>query len=280
MAKIKLVTDSSIQLTPEEIAEYDIHVVPLTIMIDSTVYIDGETITRKEFMDKMAAASALPKTSQPAPGTFIETYNELTKDGSQVLSIHMLQAISGTVNSARQAAEMADGDVTVIDSDFTDRAMSFQVIEAAKAIRNGADMAGVLARMEEIKAHTTLVMGVSTLDNLVKGGRLSRTAGAIGSFLNIKVILQVANGELKVKQKGRGVKTLHKFVDSFIEKMQGLEGLQEIGISFAGGEDYANEIGAKIKAVMPHVPVLVRPTDPVIATHTGAGAFAIMCYTD
>ncbi|WP_461213081.1 DegV family protein [Lacticaseibacillus sp. GG6-2] len=280
MAKIKLVTDSSIQLTPEEIAEYDITVVPLTIMIDSTVYIDGETITRSEFMDKMAESEALPKTSQPAPGTFLDVYNRLTADGSQVLSVHMLQAISGTVNSARQAADMADGDVTVVDCDFTDRAQAFQVIEAAKAIKNGAEMPEVLNVMQKVKEHTTLVMGVSTLENLVKGGRLSRTAGAIGSFFNIKVILQVADGELKVIQKGRGAKTLHRFVDSFIEKMQGFDNLREVGVSFAGGEEYAQEIGNKIRTALPHVPLLIRPTDPVIATHAGAGAFAIMCYTD
>ncbi|MCI1985937.1 MAG: DegV family protein [Lactobacillus sp.] len=280
MAKIKLVTDSSIQLTPEEIAKYDIRVVPLTIMIDSTVYIDGETISRTEFMDKMAASSALPKTSQPAPGTFLDVYNELTADGSQVLSVHMLQAISGTVNSARQAAELCQGDVTVIDSDFTDRAMSFQVLEAARLINDGADMATVLEHMNKVKANTTLVMGVSTLDNLVKGGRLSRAAGAISTLLNIKVILQVADGELKVIQKGRGTKTLHKFVDSFIEKLQSFEHLHAVGVSFAGGEAYAQEIAAKIKAALPQVPLLIQPTDPVIATHTGAGAFAIMCYTD
>ncbi|KRL43953.1 DegV family protein [Lacticaseibacillus manihotivorans] len=280
MAKIKLVTDSSIQLTPEEVARYDIRVVPLTIMIDSTVYIDGETITRSEFMEKMAEAKALPKTSQPAPGTFLDVFNDLTADGSQVLCVNMLQAISGTVNSARQAAELSDGDVTVVDCDFTDRAMAFQVIEAAKAIEAGADMDGVLARMTEVREHTILQMGVSTLDNLVKGGRLSKAAGVVGSLLNIKVVLQVADGELKVMQKGRGLKTLHRFVDGFVEKLQGLENLKEVGISFAGGEAYAQEIGNKIKAVLPNLPVLVRPTDPVIATHTGDGAFAIMCYTD
>ena len=280
MAKIKLVTDSSIQLTPEEIAEYDIHVVPLTIMIDSTVYIDGETITRSEFMDKMAQSQALPKTSQPAPGTFLDVYNELTADGSQVLSVHMLQAISGTVNSARQAADMADGDVTVVDCDFTDRAQAFQVIAAAKALQEGADMAKVLPVMQTVHDHTTLVMGVSTLDNLGKGGRLSRAAGAIGTLLNIKVILQVADGELKVMQKGRGAKTLHRFVDSFIEKMQGFDNLREVGVSFAGGEAYAQEIGNKIRMALPHIPVLIRPTDSALATPTGARASAVMWYTD
>ncbi len=204
---IKIVTDSSVQLTPEEIEKYQIHIIPLTIMIDGTVYIDGETITREEFMTKMAQASALPKTSQPAIGTFLELFDDLTKDGSEVLALHMLEAISGTVNSARQAAELSQGKVTVWDSDFTDRALSFQVIEAAKMAQAGADMDAILAKMAEVRDHTRLVMGVSNLDNLVKGGRISKVSGLLSSLLNIKVILQVKDGQLTALQKGRGMKT-------------------------------------------------------------------------
>ena len=231
MVKIKLVTDSSIQLTPEEIKQYDIHVVPLTIMIDSTVYVDGETITRAEFMDKMAAAAALPKTSQPAIGTFLDLYNELTADGSAVLSVHMLEAISGTVNSARQAAELCKGDVTVVDSQFTDRALSFQVLEAAKMIQADAAMPDILARMAVIRDHTKLVMGVSNLDNLVKGGRISRVSGVLSSLLNIKVTLEVTGGELKALSKGRGMKTLRKFADEVVASLDTLPNIHEIGVS-------------------------------------------------
>ena len=280
MANIKLVTDSSIQLTPEEIAKYDIHVIPLTIMIDSTVYVDGETITRAEFMDKMAAASALPKTSQPAIGTFLDVFNDLTADGSEVLAVHMLEAISGTVNSARQAAELCKGKVTVVDSQFTDRALAFQVIEAAKLIQAGKPMADVIKRMEQIRDHTKLVMGVSTLDNLVKGGRISRVSGMLSSLLNIKVILEVTGGELKALQKGRGMKTLVNFADKTVQQMAKLGNVKGVGVSYAGGQKLAEEIGAKVKAALPTAELLVRPTDPVIATHTGDGAFAITYYVD
>ena len=280
MVKIKLVTDSSIQLTPEEIKQYDIHVVPLTIMIDSTVYVDGETITRAEFMDKMAAAAALPKTSQPAIGTFLDLYTELTADGSAVLSVHMLEAISGTVNSARQAAELCKGDVTVVDSQFTDRALSFQVLEAAKMIQADAAMPDILARMAVIRDHTKLVMGVSNLDNLVKGGRISRVSGVLSSLLNIKVTLEVTGGELKALSKGRGMKTLRKFADEVVASLDTLPNIHEIGVSYAGGREFAESIGEKIKAVLPEANLLVQPTDPVIATHTGDGAFAITYYTD
>ncbi|WP_461213588.1 DegV family protein [Lacticaseibacillus sp. GG6-2] len=279
MTTIKLVTDSSVQLTDAEIAKYHIHVIPLTVMIDNTIYIDGETISRTEFMTKMAAAKTLPKTSQPPIGRFLETYNALTADGSEVLSVHMLAGLSGTVNAAHQAAEMADGQVTVIDSDFLDRALSFQLIEAAKMIADGAAMPEILAKMALVRARTKVMLAVDNLDNLVKGGRLSRAAGALGSLLNIKVILEVANGQLSVLQKGRGKKTIHRFTDGLLAQLTQTEHLEAVGISFAGSDTYPQTLATKLRAAIPNLPVVVRPTSPVIATHTGEGAFAVMYYT-
>ncbi len=280
MANIKIVTDSSVQLTPEEISQHNITVVPLTIMIDNTVYIDGETITRDDFMDEMAAAQNLPKTSQPAVGTFADVFDKLTADGSEVLAIHMTETISGTVNSSRQAAQIAKGKVTVIDTQFTDRAMAFQVLVAAEMAEAGKDMKTILDKLEQVRDNTTLVLGVTNLDNLVKGGRLSRVSGLISSFLNIKVILQLQNGELKALRKGRGMKTINNFIAETIAKMAKLSNIKSIGISTAGAKELGEDIGRRIAEVLPSVPILVRPTDPVIATHTGPGAFAITYYVD
>lgn len=280
MANIKIVTDSSVQLTPEEISQHNITVVPLTIMIDNTVYIDGETITRDDFMDEMAAAQNLPKTSQPAVGTFADVFDKLTVDGSEVLAIHMTETISGTVNSSRQAAQIAKGKVTVIDSQFTDRAMAFQVLVAAEMAEAGKDMKTILDKLEQVRDNTTLVLGVTNLDNLVKGGRLSRVSGLISSFLNIKVILQLQNGELKALRKGRGMKTINNFIAETIAKMAKLSNIKSVGISTAGAKELGEDIGRRIAEVLPSVPILVRPTDPVIATHTGPGAFAITYYVD
>lgn len=280
MANIKIVTDSSVQLTPEEISQHNITVVPLTIMIDNTVYIDGETITRDDFMDEMAAAQNLPKTSQPAVGTFADVFDKLTADGSEVLAIHMTETISGTVNSSRQAAQIAKGKVTVIDTQFTDRAMAFQVLVAAEMAEAGKDMKTILDKLEQVRDNTTLVLGVTNLDNLVKGGRLSRVSGLISSFLNIKVILQLQNGELKALRKGRGMKTINNFIAETIAKMAKLSNIKSVGISTAGAKELGEDIGRRIAEVLPSVPILVRPTDPVIATHTGPGAFAITYYVD
>ena len=132
MSKIKIMTDSSVQLSPEEIEKYGITVVPLSVTIDGHTYTDGVDITRADFIQKMDEAEKLPKTSQPPVGLFVERMEELTADGSEVLGIFMAKTLSGTVDSARQAAEMVAGKITVIDCGYTDRSQGYYCIEAAK----------------------------------------------------------------------------------------------------------------------------------------------------
>ncbi len=278
MTKIKIVTDSSVQMTNEEIADLDVTVIPLSVMIDNTVYIDGVTIQRDEFVKKMSTSESLPKTSQPAVGTILETFNKLTADGSSVLAIFLAESLSGTVNSGRQAAEMCDGDVTVIDSEFTDRAQAFQVIEAAKLAQTGADMDTIVAAISQVRSNTTLRMAVVNLTNLVKGGRLSKAAGMITSLLNIKITLSMENGKLDILKKGRGMKTIKAFREDVIQHMSQLPNVKSVGVSYVAIKDKAEEIGAEISQAVPGVEMLVRPTGPIVATHAGEGAFAIMYY--
>ena len=108
MPKVHIVTDSTADLTSDLIEQYNIHVVPLTIHIDGESYIDGVDIKPEEFLEKMATSKELPKSSQPSSGVFKELYDELGKNGDQIISIHMTGGMSGTVKSAQAAAEMSD----------------------------------------------------------------------------------------------------------------------------------------------------------------------------
>ena len=103
MAKIKIACDSSAGLTDEEIQKYGITIIPLSVMIDGTVYIERETITNEQFPKMMKNAKSLPKTSQPPIGKFVDVFDELGADGSEVLCVSMMESISGTVHAAEQA---------------------------------------------------------------------------------------------------------------------------------------------------------------------------------
>ena len=150
MANIKIVTDSSITIEPEVVEEYGITIVPLSVMVDGVLYSDSE-LGEGDFLRLMQSSKNLPKTSQPPVGVFAEVYEKLAADGAHIVSIHMSHALSGTVEAARQGATLSGAEVTVIDSGFTDQAMKFQVVEAAKLAKEGADLDTVLARIEEVK---------------------------------------------------------------------------------------------------------------------------------
>ena len=110
MAKFKVVTDSSVHLTQAEIDQYGITILPLSTLLDGQVYQDGSEVEKNVFLDKMRESQELPKTSQPAIGFIVDTYNDLTEDGSDILSIHVTHTLSGTVNGAAQAAQISEGD--------------------------------------------------------------------------------------------------------------------------------------------------------------------------
>lgn len=280
MTNVKIVTDSSCTMEKSLRDELNIHMMPLSIMVDGVVYPDDDHLPGEKFMDMMANAKALPKTSQPPIGEFVELYDRLGEDGSEVISIHMTKGLSGTVEAARQASNLSSSKVTVIDSDFTDQGLSFQVIQAAKLAQAGAGVPEILAEIERVKQNTKLYIGISTLDNLVKGGRISRTTGLLSNIFNMKVVMDFENTELIPVAKGRGVKTFNKWFDELKSELSKIPNVRQIGISHADGLELANGFKEGLQAIFNDMDIPVLHTNPVIATHTGKNAFAIMYYTD
>ena len=274
MTKIKIVTDSSVTIEPELVKQLDITVVPLSVMIDNVVYSDADLKEEGKFLQLMQEAKNLPKTSQPPVGVFAEVFEELSKDGSQILAIHMSHALSGTVEAARQGASLSTADVTVIDSSFTDQALKFQVVEAAELAQEGKDMEEILTRVEAVKNHTELYIGVSTLENLVKGGRIGRVTGLLSSLLNIRVVMQMKDHELQPIVKGRGAKTFKKWLDELTTTLSE-RSVAEIGISYSGSADWAKEMKESLQTYV-EKPISVLETGSIIQTHTGENAWAVL----
>ncbi|WP_049555494.1 MULTISPECIES: DegV family protein [unclassified Granulicatella] len=276
MSRVYIVTDSTADLTEEEVKQFEISIVPMNISIDDENYIDGVTITKDEFKQKMIASSELPKTAQPSIGRFVEVYDELGKNGDTVISIQMMRSISGTVDAARQAADITETNVTVVDSDFTSRSMGMIVKEAAKAAQEGKSVEEILEIIEDAKKRTTLYLTVVNLDNLIKGGRISQLMGMFSNLLNIKLFLQVIHGKIEIIQKGRGLKSLQKKYEEIFEEMKAVpSGIQEIGIMHAGLSEFNEGNIARIRELFPDVPLTIVTTSPIIMSHTGVDAMAI-----
>ena len=273
MAKVKIVCDSSVGLTTEEIQKYNITIVPLTVMIDGTVYTERETITNEQFPEMMKNAKSLPKTSQPPIGKFVDVFDKLGEDGSEVLCVTMMASISGTVHAAEQAAELSKTKVTVYDSQTTDQGMGFQVVEAAQVLENGGTVDDAIAKMKDVLSKSKLYLAIDNLHNLVAGGRISKFAGALSSLLNIKVMLQVSGGQIHILM-------IHKEWDKLLDEMAAGPKVKAIGISHVQADKEVARLKEALNKLYPNIKVIVRETVPIIATHTGMGACCLLYYTE
>ncbi|QKS71158.1 DegV family protein [Paenalkalicoccus suaedae] len=277
---IKIVTDSSVDIPREELDALGVKVVPLTVTVDGKSYLDGVDITAKEYVKMLVESEDVPKSSQPSTGAFLEVYDELGKDGSEIISIHMTSGMSGTYQSAKTAADMSDHNVTVVDSKYISFALSFQVKEAARLAAEGNSMDDILARLEEVRKNTSLYIMVDTLEYLVKGGRIGRGKALVGSLLKIKPIASLQDGVYTPVSKVRTHAQMIKFMTQKIEEETKGKVIKGIGIAQVEAMGLANQLKEKIKEMATIPELQIIDTTPIISTHTGPGALALMYYAE
>lgn len=280
MAKIKIVTDSTADLSSEFLEKFDIEVVPLSIHIDGDTYLDRVDITPSEFMRKMKESDELPKSSQPPAGVFAEVYDRFGDQGYEILSIHMTGGMSGTVQSAESAAAMSHANVTVVDSRYISKALAFQVLEAAKMAREGKSIQEIVSRLETIRSNTKLFVVVDTLENLVKGGRIGKGKAMIGSLLNIKPIASLEGGVYTPVAKVRSHTQVAKYLaKQFAEDIKG-KTIRGVGLVHAEGIELASKLKTMIEELDAGAEVEIEETTPIISTHTGPGAIGFMYHLE
>jgi len=207
MGKIKIITDSTADLPLHIIERYDLGIVPLLVSFGEETYKDGIDINLPMLLQKMDGTSEFPRTAQVNPQRFLECYKKYLDQGYKIVSIHISSKMSGTYQSACVAKEMLEtNDIVVIDSLNVTSGLGLLVIKAAKLKEAGLEINKISEEITKLIPHVKSSIVFNSLDNLVKGGRLSKTAGIIGNILGIKPILSVENGELVVTDKVRGNK--------------------------------------------------------------------------
>ncbi|WP_096188700.1 DegV family protein [Evansella halocellulosilytica] len=278
--QVKVVTDSTLDLSKEEIKELGVTVVPLSVTIDGQSYIDGIDITSKQFIKKLIESDNIPQSSQPSVGSFLDTYNELGNDGSSIISIHMTSGMSGTYQSAKTAADMSDSDVTVIDSNFISVALGFQVKEAAMMAANGKTVNEIVDRLEEVRRNTSLYIMVDTLEYLMKGGRIGKGKALVGSLLKIKPIAALQDGVYTPISKVRTYVQMIKLFKKKLEEDTVGKVVRGIGIAQVEAKELAAELRDQLIDLTDFDDISIIETTPIISTHTGPGAIALMYYTD
>lgn len=218
MDKIKIITDSTCDLPREIIEKFDIDVMPVLINFGEDSYLDGIEITTEEMFERINREDVLPTTAQITPIRFEENYRKYIEQGYKVIAIHMSSKMSGTYNSALIAKEeFNDEDVVVIDGLRITSGLGMIVHKAARMAKSGSSVKEIEKEILIYREKVRSALVFASLDNLVRGGRLSKGKAMIVGALGIKLILDMDGGEMNVGSKVRGTK---KAVKEIIKKLE------------------------------------------------------------
>jgi len=264
-----VVTDSTADITPEMAGENGIAVIPLSLTIDGQTLPDG-VLTQEEFFAKMKTAADLPTTSQPSVGAFAEAYTRALETAESVISIHISSKLSGTVEAARLAAEQFAGKVHVFDSRNLSWGCAWQVRDAAAAAAEGLGVPEALERLERAREQVKLIVGLDSLENLRRGGRIGAVSSLMGALLNLKVTMTVdADGAFAPLGRSRGEAAGLDYTMEWIAKQMGEARTGKFAVGHGLSRERAVRIGERIRERWEASELVIYDAGSVICTHTG-----------
>jgi DegV family protein with EDD domain len=279
MARIRIATDSTADLPAALLREYDIAVIPLKVIFGEKVYRENVDLSTQEFYEKLATSDKLPATSQPSPGEFQEFYEELTKDGSAVISIHISSLMSGTCQSAGIArGTFPERDITIIDSKLVTGALGIVVLEAARAARAGKSKEEIIAIIHTMIKNVHTYFVVDTLEYLEKGGRIGKATAFLGAMLNIKPVLTIQDGQIapfeKIRGKGKALDRIVELTKEYVEQHGSLRSM----LMHANALEEAVKFHEKVSMELKCPEIIIADMGAVVGTHAGPGTIAFFFY--
>ena len=276
---IKIVTDSTSDLDSHIAEDLGITIVPLNVHFGESVFKDGIDLDTDQFFDKLINGNVFPSTSQPSLGEFVDVYKEISQPGDVIISVHVSSKLSGTINSAQQAANTLSGtvDVRIVDTQQVSMTVGLSAVGAAQAAREGKSVEECIAVAESVARRSNFFALFDTLEYLEKGGRIGKARSLIGGLLKIRPILRVEDGEIgqfsKARSRNMGMLKLE-------EAVRELGKLDDIAIVYSTDGSDAEELATTVKDLLPSdkSPYLTR-VGPVIGTHAGPNLVAIAAIT-
>lgn len=277
MKMVRIITDSTSDISPQEAEQRGIGLIPLKVIFGNETFREGIDIGMEEFYQRLTAAEQLPTTSQPSPADFLPLFEEAKAAGEGAVVILISGKLSGTVQSALIAKEMVEGgDIHIVDSGTTITALRLLVERAVSLREAGWGATEIAAELEQLRGRVGLLAIVDTLEYLYRGGRLSKTGKIAGSLLNLKPVITIEDGALRVVGKARG---LNKAIKLVLEELAGERAMDK---SFPAYFGYTRDSGPceRFQALAGEGDrdLLLAPRFPVgcvVGTHAGPGACVI-----
>jgi DegV family protein with EDD domain len=270
---VRIVTDSTADLTPELLKQYGITFVPLNVRFGEETFKDGVTLGCADFYTRLVDARVTPTTSLPAPADFQAVYAELTGQDAEVISIHLSSELSGTFVSARTAAAEFPGCVQVIDSGHVSGSLLLLVLGAARMAAGGAAAAEIVKWVEEAKTRAQIYFIVDTLEYLQRSGRIGRAGHLIGSLLDMRHILTLKDGVIDACAK---VRTRRKALERAMELIEsGNVAPKEVAVCHAHAREDGELFMKKVEERFPQATRYFTEMGPVVGTNAGPGCIAV-----
>ena len=278
MSKIAIVTDSTAYIPSDLIQKHNLTVAPQVLIWGEETFEDGVDIQPDEFYARLKTSKAMPTTSQVSISKMKSTFEDLVKQGYDVLAIFLSAKLSGTIQSAIQAKDMMDAageKVTFIDSNSTAMALGFQVLTVARAVEDGANLEEAVALAEKAREHTGVYFAVDTLEFLHRGGRIGGAQRFLGTALNMKPVLAVQGGRVEAVER---IRTKSKAIDRVLELvMEQCQGKSPIHLAtlHAAAEDEARTLLDKAAKELNPTESILTSVSPVVGTHAGPGTVGL-----
>lgn len=273
---VKIITDTTAGVPPENARRYNIPVIPQVIIFGTDSYLEGIEMDNATFMQRLKTSRELPKTAAPPPELFVKEFQRLVPEGEPILCIHPSAEVSGTVRSAVVAArDFPDADIRVIDSRFIASPLATMVALAAEWAEAGEDADTIEARLHGLIPRCRIYFLVATLEYLAKGGRIGGAAALLGSVLQVKPILTFQDGRVNQFERERTHRRALARLKQLVLEQIARDGSGHLSVMHAGvpdqGQALADDLGAQLG--LTHVPILDVP--PAITTHGGPGILGV-----
>ena len=269
-----MVTDSSCDLPKELLEEYGVEVISLSVAIDGREFHEGVDISPHEFYGKMARSAQLPKTSQPSPAAFVEAFEAASADGP-VLCLTMSSKLSGTYEAACLAAELSEADVSTFDSLTGSLGLGLQVLKACELAKAGCDASQAIAALSAYRGEMTTLVLLNTVENIVKGGRLSRFQGSVSKILDIRVLLRDADGAVVPMEKVHGRRRLMEHAVETVRKIRPDLSDRDVGITHFNNPEDAEALRMALDEQCHPRGFIINDMGSTMATYAGEGGMIV-----
>jgi len=270
-SKIAWITDTTSSLTEEFVKQYNIHVVPLSVVINDVPYKETIEITEKEIYERMYhEVDATFKTSLPSLGDFVDLYEKLKEEYEFGIAIHASSKLTGTYNTSVMAAEMVGFKLYHLDSMTGSYPLSFLIHRAVELVEQGVDIEEVMSRLKELTHHTRILLIPANLNQLHKSGRVSGSQKLMASLFQIKPILAIENGKAIIKEKVRSQKRAMSYILNVLKEECQTKNIKKVTVLHANDDEKASELELLVKEAIPDMITDRLMLISVAGVHTGA----------